>query len=381
MARLEKLTTRLEGSIVTLEPLRVEHAEELWEAAQAPETWAWLANLNERERFDQWLALSFEAEEEGHEGTFVTRLNADGKVAGSSRFLNVRPADRVVEIGWTWLNPRAWRSGANLEAKLLMMRHAFETLGCVRVEFKTDARNERSRAALAALPARFEGILRNHKIVPDVGQRDSAFYSVIDSEWPAVRANLERRLGRADGASTSLAGGAPRPDLTLRRGSDPAELDQLMPLWDALQSHHVEVTPELAPQAPARTHAEAARIRRGKYERWLSDPDAFFIVAALGGAPAGYAFVSVGMPYASWDVGSRLATLETLSILPEHRGTGLGAALLDAVWERLAELGIADMQIVTTSTNTGAKRFYERQGFSLRMDVYYGKSPLAGDAR
>ncbi len=79
-----------------------------------------------------------------------------------------------------------------------MMRHAFETLGCVRVEFKTDARNERSRAALAALPAKFEGILRNHMIVPDVGQRDSAYYSVIDSEWPEVRANLERRLARGD---------------------------------------------------------------------------------------------------------------------------------------------------------------------------------------
>ena len=117
-----------------------------------------------------------------------------GKAIGSSRYLNVRPRDRVVEIGWTWLHPSAWRSGANVEAKLLMMRHAFETLGCVRVEFKTDARNERSRAALAALPAQFEGILRNHMIVPDVGQRDSAYFSVIDSEWPGVAANLERRL-------------------------------------------------------------------------------------------------------------------------------------------------------------------------------------------
>ena len=77
-----------------------------------------------------------------------------------------------------------------------MLAHAFETLGCVRVELKTDARNERSRAAMAALPAQFEGVMRNHMIVPDVGQRDSAYYSVIDSEWPAVRANLERRLAR-----------------------------------------------------------------------------------------------------------------------------------------------------------------------------------------
>jgi RimJ/RimL family protein N-acetyltransferase len=194
MAAMENLTTRLEGSIVTLEPLREEHAEELWEAAQAPEIWAWLANLNARERFDPWMQLTLEAAEAGAEGPFTTRDARTGGAIGSSRYLNVRPADRVVEIGWTWLHPSAWRSGANVEAKLMMMRHAFETLGCVRVEFKTDARNDRSRVALSALPAKFEGTLRNHMIVPDVGQRDSAYYSVIDSEWPEVRKNLERRL-------------------------------------------------------------------------------------------------------------------------------------------------------------------------------------------
>jgi N-acetyltransferase len=196
MTAMDGLTKRLEGEIVTLEPLTEENAEELWEAAQAPEIWEWLANLNQRERFDLWLELTFAAVREGAEGPFLTRERASGTAVGSSRYLNVRPADRVVEIGWTWLNPRAWRTGANVEAKLLMLEHAFGTLGCVRVEFKTDARNERSRAALAALPAQFEGILRNHMIVPDVGQRDSAYFSVIDSEWPAVRANLRRRLDR-----------------------------------------------------------------------------------------------------------------------------------------------------------------------------------------
>jgi len=194
MSAVENLTTTLEGSIVTLEPLRAEHAEELWEAAQAPEIWAWLAHLNVRERFDLWMRLTLEAVETGKEGPFTTREGETGRAIGSSRFLNVRPFDRVVEIGWTWLHPSVWRTGANVEAKLLMMRHAFETLGCVRVEFKTDARNERSRAALAALPAQFEGVLRNHMIVPDVGLRDSAYFSVIDEEWPTVRAALQERL-------------------------------------------------------------------------------------------------------------------------------------------------------------------------------------------
>jgi N-acetyltransferase len=191
---MEPLTTRLEGSIVVLEPLTEENAEELRAPAGAAEIWAWLAHLDRRERFDRWLELTLEAAEAGDEGPFLTRERASGRAVGSSRYLNVRRQDRAVEIGWTWLEPRAWRTGANIEAKLLMLEHAFETLGCVRVEFKTDARNERSRAALAALPARFEGVLRKHMIVPDVGQRDSAYFSIVDDEWPAVRDNLRRRL-------------------------------------------------------------------------------------------------------------------------------------------------------------------------------------------
>jgi RimJ/RimL family protein N-acetyltransferase len=197
----QPLTTRLEGSVVTLEPLGVEHSEGLWEAAQPAEIWAWLTNIGaSRERFEGWMDASLEAAASGAEGPFAIRRRADGgDPIGSSRYLNVRRWDRVVEIGWSWLTPSAWGTGANVETKLLMMGHAFEVLGCVRVEFKTDSRNERSRGALAALPARFEGVMRNHMIVPDIGQRDSAYYSVIDLEWPEVRANLERRLARAVG--------------------------------------------------------------------------------------------------------------------------------------------------------------------------------------
>ncbi len=193
----ESLTRRLEGERVVLEPLEPAHADDLWRAAQAPEIWRWLAHIGERrEYFDEWMRQALEASEEGREGVFATRDRRRGTLVGSTRYLNVRPADRVVEIGWTWLNPEAWRTGINVEAKLLMLGHAFETLDCVRVELKTDARNERSRTAMAALPAQFEGILRKHMIVPDVGVRDTAYFSVVDDEWPEVRANLERRLGR-----------------------------------------------------------------------------------------------------------------------------------------------------------------------------------------
>ena len=192
---MENLAIRLEGELVALEPLEEGHAEDLWRAAQAPEIWQWLAHVgSSREYFDKWFEMSLAAHREGSEGVFATRELASGSLVGSSRYLNVRPPDRVVEIGWTWLNPSAWRSGVNVEAKLLMLAHAFDDLGCVRVELKTDARNERSRAAMAAIPAQFEGVLRKHMTVPDVGVRDSAYYSVIDDEWPGVRANLERRL-------------------------------------------------------------------------------------------------------------------------------------------------------------------------------------------
>lgn len=192
---MKSLTARLEGSLVVLEPLEPRHAEELWEAAQDPRIWDWLANLAERPLFDRWLELSLDATAAGREGVFVIRRRADDTVVGSSRYLAVRPPDRVVEIGWTWLNPSAWRSGINVETKLLLLGYAFETLDCVRVELKTDARNERSRRAMAALPAQFEGVLRKHMIVPTLGQRDSAYYSVLDDEWPGVRENLVRRLG------------------------------------------------------------------------------------------------------------------------------------------------------------------------------------------
>jgi len=188
---------RLEGEVVAMEPIRPDHLDRLWQAAADQRIWDWLVHLTDsRERFDEWVSESVECWSGGDRKTFVTVAVDSGLVIGSSSYLNYRPADDVVEIGYTWLNPSAWGTGANTEAKLLMITHAFEVLGCARVEFKTDARNERSRAALAAIPAQFEGILRKHMKPFGVGRRDSAYYSVIDDEWPAVRENLHRRLGR-----------------------------------------------------------------------------------------------------------------------------------------------------------------------------------------
>jgi RimJ/RimL family protein N-acetyltransferase len=127
---------------------------------------------------------------------FATIRRDGGRVLGSTRFLALRPEHRSVEIGWTWLTPEAWGTGINVEAKLLMLEHAFQTFGCLRVELKTDALNDRSRGAMEALPAQFEGVHRKAMLVRGGERRDSAWYSVLDEEWPAVRENLLRRLGR-----------------------------------------------------------------------------------------------------------------------------------------------------------------------------------------
>jgi RimJ/RimL family protein N-acetyltransferase len=188
----EDLGTRLAGQIVVLEPLEARHADDLRAAAAFPEIWTWAA-IDANEDFDSWLAYALAQRERGVELPFATLDARTGTAIGSTRFLALRPQHRSLEIGATWLTPHAWRTGANVEAKLLQLTHAFERLGCVRVELKSDAQNERSRRAMEAIPAQFEGIHRRHTI-ERYGPRDSAWYSVIVDEWPTVKANRERRL-------------------------------------------------------------------------------------------------------------------------------------------------------------------------------------------
>jgi RimJ/RimL family protein N-acetyltransferase len=187
--------TTLEGRDVRLEPLSEHHAEGLWAASRDPQTWHWMPVLQPRTRdeLDAWIAGALAAAASGSEIPFTTVV-VGGDVVGSTRFLALRPEHRSVEIGWTWLHPSAWGTGANVEAKLLMLRHAFETWGCRRVELKTDALNERSRGAMEAMGATFEGVHRKHMLVRAGENRDSAWYSVTDDEWPRVRTGLAARL-------------------------------------------------------------------------------------------------------------------------------------------------------------------------------------------
>jgi RimJ/RimL family protein N-acetyltransferase len=194
----EDASTRLAGRIVVLEPLGLEHEEGLFAASTDADVWRWLSIAQPRTRnaFRRWLDDALARASTGHEAPFATLDAATRTPIGSTRYLELRPEHRALEIGWTWLARSAWGTGANVEAKLLMLEHAFERLGTRRVEFKTDALNERSRAALAALPAQLEGVFRKHMLVRGGENRDSAWYAIVDDDWPAVRENLLRRLER-----------------------------------------------------------------------------------------------------------------------------------------------------------------------------------------
>jgi RimJ/RimL family protein N-acetyltransferase len=191
----DALATTLTGDLVALELLEERHVEGLRAACADARVSRWLpVPLHEPRWFEWWLDDARSAFARRRDVTFVTVRRADDVVLGSTRFMELRERDRSTEIGWTWLAPAAWQSGANVEAKLLMLGQAFDAASCVRDELKTDALNERSRAAMAALPAQFEGIHRQHKLRLDGSMRDSAWYSVIDREWPDVRTRLQQRL-------------------------------------------------------------------------------------------------------------------------------------------------------------------------------------------
>jgi len=186
----------LSGRIVRLEPLAPDHVDGLWEASRDPRVWRWLPVLQPetRDEMAAWLDDALARKEAGLDIPFATVSQASGSVLGSTRFLALRPEHRSVEIGWTWLSPAAWGTGANQEAKLLQLRHAFESWGCRRVELKTDELNVPARRSMEDFGAVFEGIHRKHMLVRDGVTRSSAWYSVLDDEWPSVAARLSRSL-------------------------------------------------------------------------------------------------------------------------------------------------------------------------------------------
>jgi N-acetyltransferase len=182
----------LEGRWARLEPLAERHADGLVAICADAEIWRYMpATLMNVEQVREWIAETLALQAAGAVLPFTIVEQASGRAIGGTRYLDIRPKDRGLEIGWTWLARRAWRTAINTECKYLLMRHAFETLGCIRVQLKTDRNNERSRRAIERIGGQFEGILRQHMILHDgTYRRDSAYYSILDAEWPAVKARL-----------------------------------------------------------------------------------------------------------------------------------------------------------------------------------------------
>ena len=193
MAVIEPPT--LVGSAVRLEPLTLEHHGALCRVALHPELWRWTTSeVLTPEAMQPYIETALKEREAGTALPFATVDIQTGTAVGSTRFGNIDRTNRRVEVGWTFIAPAWQRTRINTEAKYLMLRYAFETLGCIRVELKTDSLNAKSRAAILRIGAKEEGTLRNHMIVAGGRIRHTVYFSIIESEWPGVKASLERRL-------------------------------------------------------------------------------------------------------------------------------------------------------------------------------------------
>ena len=189
----------LDGSMIRLEPIRREHAEIFWQAAKddLDNIFQWIPyRMKTAEDFARLIDKALAEQERGESVVFATVEGKSGQMIGSTRFMNIDRANRRVEIGSTWIVPAWQRTGVNTEAKYLMLRHAFEVWKCMRVELKTDGLNQKSRNAILRIGAKEEGTLRKHLITWTGRVRDSVYFSILDSEWPEVKARLEVRLAR-----------------------------------------------------------------------------------------------------------------------------------------------------------------------------------------
>ena len=191
--RLE--TPVLEGAHVRLEPLALDHEAALWEIAKEPDIWRWTsAWIQTRDDLRRYLETALAERDEGRSLPFATLERSSGRVVGCTRFGTIELEHRRVEIGWTWIGKPWQRTAINTEAKYLMLRHAFEVLGCQRVELKINSLNQPSRAAILRLGAKEEGTLRKHQIGDRGDVRDTVYFSILDEEWPSVRQGLEAKM-------------------------------------------------------------------------------------------------------------------------------------------------------------------------------------------
>ncbi len=337
----------LTGEHVELVPLDVEaHADALFEATPEgtfqyflfwPEPWT-------REVFRAFLAASV-----GRDGWLPLAVieRATGRVVGSSSFLDIDEKNRCVEVGATWYTPSVRGTVVNPECKLLMLRHAIETMGCVRVTLKCDARNLHSQRAIAAIGATREGTLRRHRIQPNGFARDTVYYSVLPEDWNRVQNILRARLT----STTADRGFVVRP-------ATEADVPHVLPLVRLICNQHESMDPERFTFRPNILEL---------YERWLPervrDPRSIFFVAeARGGEIVGSVVGTVEpeMPI-YWTPES--AWIHDVVVRPEWRKRGVGSALVKAAAKRCAEIGVSRIRLETADANDAARAMFASCGF------------------
>ena len=198
MAYMEIKPVTLQGKHVRLEPMTEAHIPALAEIGVGHAFWDFMVygQMNSVDDMRGWVMDVLSRAQSGTDLPFIAIHLASGRVAGATRYLNIMPKDRGLEVGGTWYGLEFQRTAVNTECKYLLLSHAFETLGCIRVQLKTDLRNERSQKAIERIGAVKEGVLRNHMILPDGHYRHSVFYSVLDTEWPQVKKRLEEMMNR-----------------------------------------------------------------------------------------------------------------------------------------------------------------------------------------
>ncbi len=189
----------LTGEVIKLEPLGMQHLDDLNQAGSGTEIWKYMpyGDLGAPGKMQEFIAELLKKQAAGTDLPFCVIYRETGKAIGMSRYLDIQPANRALEIGGTWYSTEFQRTRVNTECKLLLLQHAFEVLGYNRVQFKSDVRNERSRRAIERIGAQFEGILRDHLIMPDGTVRSSAYYSILACEWPDVKTKLIDRLNQS----------------------------------------------------------------------------------------------------------------------------------------------------------------------------------------
>jgi len=208
LADLYQTPLVLDAEHVRLEPLTMAHVPELFDVAQDEEIWRWLATPPPAtlEEMRALVTDALEAQSGGRELPFAVVERGSGRAIGATRYMRIEPAHGHLEIGWTWYGSAYWRTAVNTECKYVLLRHAFESLGCIRVQLMTDLRNERSQRAIERIGATREGVLRNYRIVPKDGyHRSNVCYSIIDDEWPSVKTRLEAMLSKGRGHPSGQA--------------------------------------------------------------------------------------------------------------------------------------------------------------------------------